>query len=130
MQNNHIHVFPDKPINTWFLHKCMKNAMLLVFCKRQLGFVTMAKNVQGYFLPVYDPLVSVPSKVSWLWLTSNWTFDYLFTYWAGWCVRDPFSILEIKCYFSVLRFVVLRVEHLWLGTVRTSMGFKNNVVGN
>lgn len=83
----------------------------------------MAKSLQRYFLSVYDPLVSVPSRFSWLWLTCNWVFDYWFTYWVWWCVCDPLGILEIKCYFSVLWFIVFRVEHLQWGGSQDIHGF-------
>lgn len=123
-----------KPINNFYINVKKYYFTSFILNQGQPGLAIMAKKkkktkLQFYFLPVYDPLVSVLFKISWLWLTCNWLFDYEFTYWVLWCVHDTFSIPEIKCYFSVLTFIVFRVEHLWWGIVRASWVLKK-VIGN
>lgn len=44
-----------------------------------------------------QPTVSV-FEVSWLWMASDWVFDSQFTYWVWWCVCDPLSVPDRKCY--------------------------------
>lgn len=117
-----------KPISNFYTNVKKYYFTSFILNQGQPGLAFMAENLQVYYLPVYGPLVSVLVKISWLWLACNWLFVYEFTYWVRWCVRDTFSVSEIKRYFSVLRFTVFRVEHLWWGIVRASWVLKNVIL--
>lgn len=110
-----------------FVSRSKKIAILLCYLLQRMSWICYyGKKTKVFKIIFYSSttLVSVPWKVSWLWRTCNWVFYCRFTYWVGWGVRDPFSVLEIKCNFSVLTFIALRVEHLGQGRTRASEIFE------